>query len=446
MMFGNRLRMVFEARTLDDLRIGTNGTRTIERVEPDGTTATTDVGLVARAGGTPIVPATSLKGALRAATPDTPLLGAGGAAKSGGGVGRLWLEAWTITATTGMEGLTRAHGIVDAAFERTGVRIDRTTGSAEDKKLYTREWVAKGATLVGQALLFLDGADEQDLLQELARLLEPLVTAEGLPLGADRRQGSGRIQLVDLEVTRLTIDPGSLDLVATPEPNIGASVLRGSQGRVTPAPRRRFRLKLTADGPFLSIRAKEDVAAADGTIRQVTQPLSRDGRPWLWPSSLLGALRSRAAWLAELARLRGDDRFAPGRSDDDPMDDPDRVVRRAAEVESLSAVERVFGVTGWRGLLAVRGLAATDGAELVPMTSVSIDRFTGGALNQKLFTTEVFVGAHFEAELSLEARGAVFAADEELFDLLVKDIDGNGLELGHGAAKGFGWFDVEVQG
>lgn len=464
MIFGERFELTLKLELLGHLHIGSGAERTKRRDAGEGDDETTDVALVVRdADDRPVIPGTSLKGALRAHAPADiadRILGTVGALRersegagndgsgqweSTGRIARLWLDGLTLVdavTPTSVEGLTVADGQVAGAFERTGVALDRRTGTAEDKKLYTQEWVPAGSVFEGRATLFLDDADEDELRGQLAQLLTPLVGEDGLPLGADRRHGMGRVRLVDLVVVRRRINPATLDLDRIDEPTIGPAVRKAAQpvgAATTPA----MALTLTASGPFISIREK---AKAEGADRETTQPLEHAGRPWLWPSSLLGVLRTRAAWLAELARLRGDDSFAPARAVEDAMDDPNRVIRKVDEVATLSSVERLFGVTGWRGLVEVVSLAPRDGAECRDLTSVAIDRFTGGALDQKLFTTTVFLGAVFDVGLALRPRGGWGeGADAELFEQLLDDVDTNGLELGHGAAKGFGWFDAEVR-
>ena len=123
------------------------------------------------------------------------------------------------------------------------------------------------------------------------------------------------------------------------------------------------------------------------------------------------------------------------------------MVRVPADVGKLSSVERLFGVTGWRGRVIVGDLAwaappvAADAIQ--DLTSVSIDRFTGGGRDGALYTTQVFLDPAFDLRARLDRTGALVTDDDAaLFDALIADLTTNGLFLGHGAAKGFGWFAV----
>jgi len=58
-----------------------------------------------------------------------------------------------------------------------------------------------------------------------------------------------------------------------------------------------------------------------------------------------------------------------------------------------------------------------------------------------LFTSETFVGAEIIADLLLDPSAD--KAVSELVELLLADVASNGLALGAGSAKGFGWFTVK---
>lgn len=452
MMFGNRLELTWRLKLKSDLRIGSGHVNADGRLKQREEDDAAELALVIRDHqGRPIIPATALKGALRGQAPlanseaDALLGERGEAEENKGAIARLWVDTAVATdaAPPGLEGLTKKGCARDHTYVKIGVRLDRRTGSAEDKLLYNQEWVGAGTVFEGRATLFLDDADEATLLDRLARALAPLVQSPGLALGADGRHGAGRITLAPpLCCKRRTIDPARLALVDEDAPDLARKLLADA-ARHNTAESMPIRLYLRAEGPFISMRDKT-TEPDDG--KEITRPLKRQGMPHLWPSSLLGALRTRAAWLAEIDHLRRSDRWATsgaGRR----MDDPDKVVLDTGEVAGLSSVERLFGVAGWRGLLQVARLepAADCSAATARLTSVTIDRFTGGAMDKRLFTEEAFIDARFEVDLVIDSRGTAFdkPADGELLDALVADLVANGLELGHGAAKGFGWFEVE---
>ncbi len=95
-----------------------------------------------------------------------------------------------------------------------------------------------------------------------------------------------------------------------------------------------------------------------------------------------------------------------------------------------------------------------SGGEIAEITSVKLDHFSGAPIDKALFSTKVVVGVRLEIALALESRrdadpekrGGAGDADEKvakLFKELIEDIRGDGLTLGHGANKGFGWFKFE---
>ena len=82
----------------------------------------------------------------------------------------------------------------------------------------------------------------------------------------------------------------------------------------------------------------------------------------------------------------------------------------------------------------------------IEMTGIAVDRFTGGTIDGALYSVAAYVGSAFVATLTVERRGGYpNVADRALLDCLLGDLAGEGLLLGHGTGKGFGWFDVAVQ-
>jgi hypothetical protein len=84
----------------------------------------------------------------------------------------------------------------------------------------------------------------------------------------------------------------------------------------------------------------------------------------------------------------------------------------------------------------------------VDVTSVKLDRFTSGPIDNALFKTGAFLGVALDAAFAIEARPPSLPAgerkmDDDLYEELLQDIRTNGLVLGHGGNKGFGWFRHE---
>ena len=191
---------------------------------------------------------------------------------------------------------------------------------------------------------------------------------------------------------------------------------------------RLWHLVLTCKGPFMvnDWSHKPPPEGSDGERIQLKAQRRGEATPELPGTSLMGALRARAEWLARVEALKA------GEDQEAPADVPD-------------PVERLFGTTGAAALLRLERLTAKSGCDLDTVTSVVIDRFSGAPIDNKLFTSEVFVDPVFEAGLSLDTDRAE-EEDESQIEKLLKNLEAEGLTLGHGANKGFGWFEVEVMG
>lgn len=362
--------------------------------------------------GFPYLPGTSLKGALRARltseTVDRLFGRLDDKNREGGVMGRLWIYGAIHQSTGPAAG--PEHSVVAA---RT--RIDRASGTADDHKLFHAEMVPPGTIFAFHAR-WLTNATGEALDAELAQVataLAPLTDADGVALGRGGRQGQGRVHLTEVTATLVPWD-GEPEAIALP---IVAW---------TP-PGERRRLRLTGDGPYMILDSARRPAKTDGAAEDanVLHPLlDGAGHPALPGSTLLGALRARAAWL------------------DGGADDRDRVY---APQEALTATEQLFGVTGWRGLLGVDSIRVVDPGVKQIFTSVKLDRFSAAPIDGGLFAVEAFVDPVFEATLSLTPRGdgTIPQDARDLFDRLLQDVQDMGLTLGHGAARGFGWFGVE---
>lgn len=420
-----------------------------------------ETALVARgADGSPVLPASSLKGVLRAA-----LAGDGALCETVFGViseheeghgatGRLWLRTATLA--------PRGKGAGARVERRPRTAISRRTGAADDHKLFRLETVEAGAAFRFAAVWCteadLAAADDVEVGQ-IAAALAPLARGGGWPVGRGGSRLGGRVRLApeSLRATwnRLDAATGVLgpDAASAAVEERLREALVARAGTLAAAEGRAVTLTLSCDGPYISIDPHRG-ESGDNVIRAARTP---DGKPVLHASSLLGALRSRAAWIAECERAAGksdDCRFAPGRHPDWPMDDRDldhvmgrhRAVRSRADVAKLSSVERLFGVSGWRGRVVVDAVRIQDHGAPVRLPGVGIDRFTGGAREGMLYQTEVFPGVTAKAELRVDPSPRLTAADDELLELLWTSLRSDCLYLGHGAARGYGWFEVAVAG
>lgn len=364
----------------------------------------------------PIIPASSLKGVLRAIlTGEGASHLFGHASNHGDGSGQaalLWLDHAALSSpASGLDMLSDTPA-KNGTYLAKHVALDPRTGAAEDHKLFTREMVGRGANFTFYADWFGD-----DLIK-LAPVLAQLKA--GIQLGHGNTKGHGLI----------TLDVGTLVLTEyLPQPHGGLAIKTLNTETLIKAinnislidtKTKILSITLTGEGPYLSVRE-----VGGETNSNCSMPLERDGKPILWPESLAGALRNRARWLAGII------------SDvDDNVDNPN-ADRTPDELRNLTEVETLFGVTGRRGALVVRNIECTNAGNRVVFTSNSIDRFTGATRDAVLFEKKAFWQPEFTAELEV-------TGEHPIVDKLLDSLRAEGLELGHGASTGFGWFKVEV--
>lgn len=319
----------------------------------------------------------------------------------------------------------------DGVFIAARTRIDAASGTAERNKLFFQEMVAAGAHFSLNLTIdirpgALSAEEQEAILADLGRVLNRLGDAEGWAIGKGQAAGQGRIRLdrTTLTLRRGTIGAtGELAFIPFAFPRI--DVARNA----APAPS----LLLHCPGPFLiadsSLRPEEKPAPGKAPV-QISAQRAASLALVLGPS-VMGALRARAAWLAAL------DRHRQGH----PPDETERDDRQAAV--PTTPAERLFGVTGFRGLIELRRLAVAGG-RIQRFTSVRLDRFSGAPIDNALFTTECFIDVRLQLTLDLTGRGKIEPTDldRKLFDRLLSNLCAEGLRLGHGTNAGFGWFSV----
>jgi CRISPR/Cas system CSM-associated protein Csm3 (group 7 of RAMP superfamily) len=401
-----------------------------------------------------VIPGTTLKGALRAA------------AEAGG-------MAATEFALLFGDIKNREHGIagrftVFSAHELAGVSgkratrkmartaINRRRGAADENKLFNTEAVSRGTRFATTATLAFDRdhLSRDEAVAQVSRLLSPL--AAGIAMGKGTRTGAGQVRIDTCEAESVEFDPQLGFQRHAVRLALGGEPLQ--KGKLI------YRLQLHSLSPFI-IQAEDRKTASDGS-NVISYLKDENGRIAMLPTSFLGVLRSRAAWLSELEFLRGNTSSVPNdRVLNDAMvaDDRDllagalgnaRAVTTEGDLKKLSSTERLFGVPGWRGLLSVQVRSDVHpGGEIEERTNVAIDRFSGGALRGALFKTETVVGTSWTVEILVdESRIAKVRGGKDLFDQdlrflqrVIESVERDGLFIGHAAARGYGHFDVEVR-
>lgn len=396
----------------------------------------------------PYIPATTLKGALRAAyggeDADT-LFGTVSENRDGIASGAIGAVLFDHAFSTG----TKARVI-----ERRRTAIDPRRGAAEQNKLFAGQ-IAIGTTFTLELSIAVAAvASGPDRFTQAARRLAPLLAplAGGVAVGAGTRTGLGRLTYAGIEKAEvLALHEEALQWREDRALHalIDQAITRACDAAPTP-----IRLTLEAELDYISI----DTALDRGNSGDVQIKLAReaDGKaPLLTGASVMGALRSRAAWLAEIDWLRGNHAgFVPPTRNREthPADDRFRDFDlNKQSLDQLSSVERLFGVSGWAGLVRIAVLEIVHAGETCRRVNVAIDRFSGGALDTALFHTELSRGPRWALGLVLEPAGrrphwaeAMQKTDQALLARLIEDLAANGLTLGHGASKGLGWMKVNV--
>lgn len=349
------------------------------------------------------------------------------------------------------------RAVAPGCFIAARTSIDADAGTAKDTGLHFREMVAPGSSFDFRVFVECFGKEAEARAEAnakvLAKLLRLVASKHGRPLGGGRADGDGRVRLEPdtVEVEERVLDANG-DFPAEPATRLWkdakAPTPRLSEGDRNDA------IRLVCRGPFLivdaSTKAKRDATPDEQPRKNVHlhPQKSAPDLPLILGSSLSGALRARAQWLESLMVEAGKLKRASFVAGIDPaVDRP--IIRTAADADAtLAPVERLFGVTGFRGLLSIDDLEVTGVDGRAELTSVKLDRFSGAPIDGALFTTEVFVGVCLSFTLRVAPRGsgdnAVSLADAGLlYESLLNDLRENDLQLGAGASKGFGWFKRE---
>lgn len=479
-MFGARLCIKGELALLSALHIGTGDTETFEHVTKP---AETEGGkrqqvpvatILCDGDGLPLIPGATIKGVLRALAGGTSGCDALFGPSSGSeNLSQGRLTAWSARLVDRQRGETeRAALAVGLPFtcklERQALTaddrreltehgrrglfvtartaIDPATGTAEEKRLFYREMVPAGARFRLRLQLMLDGNQDDAANAEelLTNLLQRLTATDGVAFGHGQSAGHGRAQLDRDTLIFEHIAIGSDGrLVKNAKPVLTEPCARADPDII--------HLTLTCDGPFIvddsARRPERKRTDEEHRLPQLNAQEGPDGKPILPGTSLMGVLRRRAAFLARLRwndERNGDDRDRILAFNNPAAVERDKKGRTVIRPEDLTPSERLFGVTGWRGLVRLGPIECTSCARFENITSVRLDRFSMAPIDGGLFTTRAAIDPVFEVTLKLEHRaGFPNADDTALFEALLKDLLDEGIMLGHGTSRGYGWFRVE---
>lgn len=425
-MFGNRIEIRFAIETVTPLHVGSGeyGEFSHERRNDEPVSY---AAVQRDAFDKPYIAATGLKGAIRSYAAGRAqdagyeaLFGKAGKKTDDARMGSLVFYGGSADVRGGpSEHLPYAKALNKAAaYVSARTAINAAAGVAADHRLFHQELIEPGTRFTLRAMLLSHASGDE---VKAAKALFAALQRDGLSLGKSRADGQGQVRIKDVTFTECNINSAG-DLVKGPALKIAAATDKANDAReVEAAP-----FTLFCPSPFLvqdASKSARRVSGQENSGPQIVAQRSGAHSPLLPGSSVSGALRQRADWIWKRKQL----------AEGVPQNK-----------WSTKAVDRLFGTKDHMALLHVRRCVVSN-ASPYDITSVRIDRFSGGPVDNALFTTAAFTGARLDLELALMKRPGFEpdADDLALFKLLRADIEKNGLQLGAGAGKGFGWFKKE---
>lgn len=424
--------------TLTDLHVGTGGVGMFCEMLDNGQEEDREYALFARDHDNNVfIPGSGLKGAMRALAGSeadflfgkSPVEGVEGETGEGGRLVPM------------MAALTGKRCRSDLPYweynKQTWLRIrharnrETMTVDAESRKLFNTELVPPDVEFTGKILFM---GDEDALREKVLPLLERMSRPEGFSLGASRnimgrvRLKPGKIMFLGQSlvkqddgdnVLRLAISKSSVDLDIADSSDTVAN------------------LTLKFPGPVTILDPERTEKVGEGEEQHDVQKVLQycDGQLAGFETALRQALRQRCAWLEVTENW--DARNC--------LDDPDQVLNSTDEIKDLTSTQRLFGITGLRGLVSVH-LVTASGDKNQTFPGIALDRLTGGLLHRAIFFIEAPVGAkaNFLIEMDTERHNRkifndVHEADLALLKRLSDDVARRGIKLGRHVSSGFGW-------
>jgi len=421
-----------------------------------GATAMPDYATVAIGEGSrPVVPATAIKGALRAwavaADLDKALVEEIFGTMAAGGAVTFHDAPWA----EGPEVEDPKAGFWSASRRTcvsTHVELDPATRTAKDSHLYYVEYVPAGAVFE----LRITGQNVSDRARGLLLyVLEHAFRDQVRParLGSEGASGWGKVRW-DGDSTRVGVfDPAAW--LRDPNPKPWHRSLReltdperrkwlapaGGVDEVSKVRRLDLHLTLAFEGPMLvndPTRAMRGDAQGAGAVSHAMIRRA-DGKAYLPAQSVRGAFRARVRQIWQTLAWEHPER--------DARRDRNLAQRQGDEVK-LGAFFRMVGATGWRSPFEVGDFECAAPLER-KQEFVAIDRFTGGVAGSKKFAAEGLLRPMFEGRISLrldrwEAAGVGLWGWMLLAFALRDWMEGDGC-VGFGRSKGYGAFRAKCE-
>ena len=335
-----------------------------------------------------------------------------------------------------------AAGDVSAVI-RDGVGIDRVTGSAAGGILYQQEVIPPGTRFAVRITAAQSATDTERVCTALNHLVQALAAGR-VEIGAARTRGLGQVRLSGITRTRVDLADRAQVLgwlCGRPAPAPAADTALPGDGRLG------IEVTWSAVTPVMVRASTVNEAEPDRDRAVDTVPLRSGGSgpdgatTRLLPgSSVKGVLRSHAERIVRTVTAAGlPDRWL------DQVNDP-----------GLGPVTALFGTAGdhrtrdgaaagagRRGALAVHDCLGTAAERVV--THVAVDRWTGGAAENLLFSVQEPASADWQPmRMSLDTGRAGSPGGQALALLLLvlRDLADGWLALGFGGTRGRGSVSV----
>jgi hypothetical protein len=352
---------------------------------------------------------------------------------------------------------------IDAPMHRNRVRLTHR-GAAADTGKFDRSVLAAGHRFAVELRL---GTEAHDRGEQWNKVLA-LLSHPGFRLGGGTRAGLGRLRCIsihvgqfDLRVSKqaraladLGTDPSdSRNLVEYAIPSVDS--LGWIQADLALDARNLWRLG-QGDVPIKNIDADEKVPDLLPVSERCVSWSNGTGegaqRHLLVPaSSLKGVLLHRMAFHAR--------RFARAWACSEGLGDKDGPLLLPAEVQALAGTvkdrqekKNETSPQGWAGCLYIDDVFLLA-PNTVRLMHNSIDRFTGGVREHRLFEEETILGGKIQVPISIDlqrlqsavqVQGADLASIQRAFLAALQDLCDGRLALGARSTSGHGFFRGEI--
>lgn len=331
--------------------------------------------------------------------------------------------------------------------------LNRITRTAQANKLYHYEVVPEGTAfeviIGGEALT-------NEELAFLLKILDQFNKLNGLTLGGLSAHGYGAMTWVLKKLTGLrTEDEVRQWLKGTSVGYDGFPEISGEVILSLPAiddfssdtQSITLDVEIQFEGPFMINDPSQcEKGDENGDIPDHMCLKDSQAQPLLTGKSLHGALRAQAERIVRTVCM-------PGQALEkkacyvDSRDKACRPIHEKSRVGTLCLTCQLFGGNGWRSPLTITDFHPTTNGKGVYITQdfVAIDRFTGGAADEKKFDARYSLAPTFSGQIRIDLS-RINAKLAGLLVFTIRDLIDGDISLGSGRSKGFAACKARIVG